>query len=379
VGFHLKRLGASHVRVLERHHIGAGQSGHAAGIVRGLAGHKAVASMFMASRRFFTNFKEEYGENLIVNPTGYLLINQSDQAKNLDEVIHKAKEGGCHAYLVSATEAAELQPGLRQNCGDIYAFEPGAIHVDPMMAVQALSSIARRFGVEVIEGCEVHSFLKKGSKIHGVETSEGRFEADNVLVATAAWGIRHLAEVGIHVPVYTHRAEMAFFAVRPESTLRLGRILSDEKTMLYMRPEGTSQIFVGWREGNKVSSAKDLIPADPDNYWQSANYMSLQHMRRELTSLLPFMSSGFIHRTYACVYDCTLDGMPILDRADSLAGLYFALGYSGSGFSLSPWVGSSMAQFIVEGRKSLEMDLLSLNRFSEGKLLSWENVRKGLH
>jgi glycine/D-amino acid oxidase-like deaminating enzyme len=379
VGLHLKKRGVSRVRLLERHHLGAGQSGHAAGIVRALVGHKAVASMLMDSLRFFTEFNERYEEKLIVHRAGYLLLNEAEQSNNLEEVIRGAGEAGCQARRITITDALELQPGLRHDSGDTYAFEPAAIHVDPMVAVQAYARVARRVGVEVLEGCEVHSILVNASRVRGVETSQGRMEAGNVLVATAAWGSPQLAKLGIEVPVYPHRAEMAFFAVWPESPLRLVRILSDARTMLYLRPEGVDQMFVGWREGDEMSSIKDFVPADPDNYWQSANYGKLDKMRQRLTALLPFMSDGFIHRTYACVYDYTPDGMPILDRAESVKGLYFSLGYSGGGFSLSPWVGSVLAEFIVGGRKSPEMELLRLSRFKEGKLLRWGNVKKGLH
>ena len=379
VALHLKELGVPRVRLLERHHVGSGQSGHAAGIVRALVGHTSVASMLMHSLRFFTGFNEHYGEELVLHRAGYLLLSESDQSDNLDQVIQKAGEAGCQVHRVSAAEAAELQPGLRRDSGDIYAFEPAGIHIDPMLAVQTFARVARRLGVEVGEGCEVYSILKTGSKIHGVETPQGRMEAGNVLVATAAWGSAQLAKLGIELPVYPHRAEMAFFALWPESPWHLIRILSDARTMLYLRPEGVHQMFVGWREGDAILSIQDFVPADPDNYWQSANYGKLDQMRRRLAALLPFMSDGFVHRTYACVYDYTPDGMPVLDRAESLKGLYFSLGYSGGGFSLSPWVGSSMAQFMVEGHKSPEMDLLRLNRFKEGKLLRWGNVRKGLH
>ena len=53
----------------------------------------------------------------------------------------------------------------------------------------------------------------------------------------------------------------------------------------------------------------------------------------------------------------------------------FSLGYSGGGFSLSPWVGSVMSRFIVDGVKSPEMHLLRLKRFEEGQLLAWGNVK----
>ena len=128
-----------------------------------------------------------------------------------------------------------------------------------------------------------------------------------------------------------------------------------------------------------MTGINDFAHANPDNYWQTAHYATLADMARRLAMTLPFMSDGFVHRSYACVYDYTPDGMPILDRAESIKGLYFSLGYSGGGFSLSPWVGSVMARFIMDGSKSPEMDLLRLSRFEEGQLLKWGNVKQGLH
>src|ERR1700733_14876083 len=68
VALHLKKRNAGKVVLLERHHVAAGQAGHAAGIVRGLVGHQAVASMLMQSLRFFTSFEDEYQEKLAVHP-----------------------------------------------------------------------------------------------------------------------------------------------------------------------------------------------------------------------------------------------------------------------------------------------------------------------
>ena len=133
-------------------------------------------------------------------------------------------------------------------------------------------------------------------------------------------------------------------------------------------------MFVGWREGDRPWSPSDSVGLDPENYRQTAEHPSLARMVGRLAETLPFMANGFVHRTYACVYDYTPDGMPILDRAESVPGLHFALGFSGGGFSLSPWVGSVMARFVVSGVKPPEMELLRLARFQEGASVSWSNT-----
>jgi len=135
-------------------------------------------------------------------------------------------------------------------------------------------------------------------------------------------------------------------------------------------------MFVGWREGNFIAGVAAFEPADPDNYWQTARYSGFTKMQRCLTVTLPFMVEGFVQRDYACVYDYTPDGMPILDQADPVKGLYFSLGHSGGGFPQSPWVGRTMAHFVAHGAKPPELNLLRFSRFVENDLVTWSKVKK---
>ena len=50
--------------------------------------------------------------------------------------------------------------------------------------------------------------------------------------------------------------------------------------------------------------------------------------------------------------------MPILDAAETIEGLYFTLGCSGGGLSLAPSIGKIIADFIVDGKKSADINTL---------------------
>ena len=86
------------------------------------------------------------------------------------------------------------------------------------------------------------------------------------------------------------------------------------------------------------------------------------------------MQRGFVHRTYACTYDVTPDEMPVLDRAAGIEGLFFAVGFSGGGFSTSPWVGKRMAALIMSGTPPDDLRLFSLGRFAADALIEWSNT-----
>jgi len=170
----------------------------------------------------------------------------------------------------------------------------------------------RLLGVRILEGCEVGDLQRSGDRISGVITSTGHFSTRTVLLGTSVWGAAQLARVGIEVPVDPHRAEMAFFHVPPAESHRIVRILSDTRATLYLRPEGSDQAFVGSRESDR-KDVNDMVPEDPDHYKQTTHFHTLRDMQQRLAMTLRFMAKGFVHHTYACVYDYTLDAMPILD------------------------------------------------------------------
>ncbi len=371
---HLKELGIKEVVVLERHFIGSGQSGRAAGVIRGTVRHPTVSDTQLEGQAFFNSFEERFGIPIEVNQTGYILIGKASDREFIKGTIAVASAAGCDLKQIDAKEAEALQPGLGTTNDDIFVFEPGGLHVDPMPATHALSRAAIKLGVRIVEGCAVGDLRVKKDKVTGVKSASGDFDAPKILIATSVWGQPQLARLGIDVPVRPHIAEMGFFQVGHGSKDRLRLIIFDSRANIYMRPEGERQIFVGRRED--AYEQENGNPIDPDNYKQTANFHSLDEMHKNLQITLPFMNDGFAHRTYACTYDITSDHMPILDKAEDIIGLYFAVGFSGGGFSTSPWVGKRMAALIANDALPSDLEVFKSGRFAEGKIIEWANTPK---
>ena len=78
----------------------------------------------------------------------------------------------------------------------------------------------------------------------------------------------------------------------------------------------------------------------------------------------PAFAAATCRGGYGAIYDLTPDGNPILDRSGQVEGLYFAAGFSGHGFKLSPVVGRMMAELILDGRsKDHDIRRFRLSRF----------------
>ena len=193
----LRELGVGRVVLLERHMVASGQSGRAAGICRALVPHTRTARWQLESQRSFLGFSERFGLPIPVAQPGYLLVGRAAERELIEQGVGTAPAIGAPAEIIDAPTARDLQTGLRGGEDVVYAYEPGAVHVDPMVTAQALALAARRTGVDIREECAVEEILCDADKVAGVRTADGTIGAGAVMVATSVWGAGQLAAVGL--------------------------------------------------------------------------------------------------------------------------------------------------------------------------------------
>jgi glycine/D-amino acid oxidase-like deaminating enzyme len=65
------------------------------------------------------------------------------------------------------------------------------------------------------------------------------------------------------------------------------------------------------------------------------------------------------------VIDSTPDLLPVVGPVEKLPGIFFATGFSGHGFGLGPPMGYLLAEWLTEGKPSLDLRKLRFERFEE--------------
>jgi sarcosine oxidase subunit beta len=89
-----------------------------------------------------------------------------------------------------------------------------------------------------------------------------------------------------------------------------------------------------------------------------------------LARLMPAAADAPIIGGWCGMYEVSPDWNPIMGTAAGVAGLHYAVGFSGHGFKLSPVVGLLMAEQVTEGRaRTIDITPYRLERFAEGKEL----------
>ena len=100
-----------------------------------------------------------------------------------------------------------------------------------------------------------------------------------------------------------------------------------------------------------VGNTRDTIDrGDPDRYEDRPSAEHTTEVLTRLARLMPGAATAAITGGWSGMYEVSPDWNPIMGTAVGVAGLHYAVGFSGHGFKLSPVVGILMAEQILDGR-----------------------------
>ena len=73
-------------------------------------------------------------------------------------------------------------------------------------------------------------------------------------------------------------------------------------------------------------------------------------------------------RAVTGIYDMTPDQRPLLGPVPGAEGLHLAAGFSGMGFKISPAVGLTMSELLLDGRATtVDLSIFDPGRFDAGR------------
>ncbi len=121
--------------------------------------------------------------------------------------------------------------------------------------------------------------------------------------------------------------------------------------------------------GGMVPLQEETVP-DADNYPETADWSAVQTFRERAHHRFPVMRRSVFRGGYSGLYDMTPDLHPVVDRVPGADGLFVTCGYSGDGYKYGPVVGQLLAEWAIDGRPSIDISMLSLERFDKGALVS---------
>jgi sarcosine oxidase subunit beta len=368
VAYHLARLGAKKVLVLERSQIGSGTSTQSSGILR--THYSVIENVELARRSWsvFTNFAEylqddEASAGLV--KCGYLIC-APDGAKlsPLKAALQGQIDKGIEVQFIDQAAARELLPIAQFDDAALIGYEPEAGFADAYLVATSFARAARRLGVKIVEGVNVERLLVDKGKVCGVETSQGTFRSDTVVSTQNIWATDIERWTGIPTPVVPERhTVLALECPGAEYTFKMP-VFKDlgSPGMLYCRSYGGKQMLVS--EGTVGETL-----ALPDNEQGDISMDYVVDIGAQVAERFNAYEAAGLASSWTGVYDVTPDWNPVLGRLPGLEGLVVGYGFSGHGFKLSPAVGLVLAQEALKLKTDVSLSPYALDRFTTGQLL----------
>jgi sarcosine oxidase subunit beta len=368
VAYHLARLGCTNVLVLDRTQIGAGTTSQSSGILRTHYSVIENVRLAQASWRIFNDFANYLGDDEAsagLVKSGYLIAApEGPKLSPLRAALDAQRAQGIQVDLLDAQQAASLLPIARFDDAALIGYEPEAGFADAYLVATSFARTARRLGVKIMEGVEVHSLVVENGRVAGVETSQGRFTAPTVVSVQNIWSTDIERWTGIRSPVKAERH--AVLALEgPEAYTFKMPVYKDlgSPGMLYCRSYGGNQMLVS--EGI-VGETLD----SPDNEQGDISMDYMVEVGEQVAGRFPSFETAGVASSWTGVYDVTPDWNPVLGRLPELPGLVVGYGFSGHGFKLSPAVGLVLAQSALGLKTEVDIEPYALERFRTGGLLT---------
>ena len=351
IAYQLGRRGARDVVVLERDTVGAGSTSKAAGGIRVQFGTRVEIELSLRGIAFFKRFEDEMGVPCDFHQEGYLFV-VTDEATlaRFRTNVALQRSMGADVRVIAPDDARALVPAL--NVDDALAAIWGPLdgHASPNDVVQAYAAQARARGVRIVEETPVTGIVVERGRVAGVLTPAGPIATRLVVNAAGPWAPLVGRMAGLSLPVDPRRRHIfvteAFDGIRHPMPL-----VTDTGSGFYCRSE----------QGAILMSPGDI--GATTEYEAHVDWSMLELAVERAIRRIPALEGAQVRHAWAGLRPLTPDGRAILDWAPGVEGLYLAVGFCGHGFQHSPAVGETVAEVLLDGRSSLDIQDLRLGRF----------------
>lgn len=355
--FLAKKHGVRRVALLERGHIGQGNSGRNTQVTRSNYFYPVSSSFFDHSLRLYEGLGRELNFNVMLRQGGQ--INLAHSLHEL-EILHRwanaIRMNAVDAEILDETQIRKLVPILNTNprfpiLGGLIQRRAGISRHDAV--VWGFARGASAHGVDLIQGCEVTGFRKSGDRVTGVETSQGVINCDRVCMSVSNQSSVLAGLAGFNLPLTTMTLQaMVTEPIKPI----LDPCVISGSIHAYVSQSDRGEIVIG--------GAADVY----NSYRQRGTLAVTRGVLAAVLELFPSFSRLKLMRQWAGAVDITPDTSPIMGLTP-MQNLFINCGWGTGGYKAIPAGGDTMAQTIVENKPHPLIRAFGLERFERGALV----------
>ncbi|MEZ2350340.1 NAD(P)/FAD-dependent oxidoreductase [Caballeronia sp. RCC_10] len=363
--FFLRRRQRS-VILLERGLTGQQASGVNFGGVRRQG--RALEQLAMSNRALETwrRSRELLGEDVEFMPSGHTRVcYHAHDAEYFHRYATDARDHGLDLEVLDGAAMFRRYPHLGREvlAASVSPFDG---HANPRLAAPAFGRAASRLGTRIVENTEVVRVEKEAGGFR-VESATGEiYRAEQVLICAGAWANTLSTQAGEPVPLVARGPQMAVTEPVPYVfSTSMGVYTSIKKESVYYRQVA---------RGNIVLGGGPPGPADPVTRRASVLPENTVAQLAQFVRMVPAMRPLQVIRVWSGVESYLPDSEPIIGPSSKVDGLFYAFGFSGSGFQIGPGVGETLAELLDTGSTPIDLSSFSIRRFQRTSSTQAESV-----
>ena len=359
--YHLSRKRFGKVILLDKGPIGDGASSRAAGNVQNLVWHREGVQTRLKGVELYRQLSEELDGYQYHNVGCFNLWDRETWEKK-QTLLPMYDEVGAAYEVFDGEEIHRRWPALQALPEVVALHDPNGGYSEPHEYLPALANRIQQLGVDIREHQKVTGFLQRGGRISGVTTTMGEVEADAVICTVHVWAVALLKQIGLSLPLksFVHQRFLTTPVSWPVEFPVVGAYAFNES---YMRPAFGNRILVGVSTNHRREYP--VRSTDFHMSMLSCPDEVLHQRRSELTPLLPQLADVTWEDQKVGLLCYSADYEPVLGPLAELPGMFVATAFHSSGFAYNPIAGLLLAEYVADGKTSINVNLFRPDRFDE--------------
>jgi 4-methylaminobutanoate oxidase (formaldehyde-forming) len=237
---------------------------------------------------------------------------------------------------------------------------PSDGYIDPASVTQALAKGARDKGAKIVIGERAVDFKVENDRVTRIETDKGAWTCDLLVNACGMWGHEVGKLAGVRVPSFAVEHQYLITDPIPDAPKRMPT-MRDPDHLVYYKPE-VRGLVVGGYEPDTVPFAPAGIPREFAQQLLPSNFDRFEQLARLAAKRTPIVNQVGVRQLLNGPIPYSADGDFVMGKAPELDNYFVCAGFL-YGIAAGGGAGRMMAEWILDGRPSLNLWPLDIRRF----------------
>jgi len=297
---------------------------------------------------------DEAGVSVVTETGGVVLSDaEASTAATVRRYANSLSDAGIEFDWLDADELRHRYPQFRLNSEIVAFYHERSGITDPQRGNACHIALARGYGATILDQNPVLSISPAGDEVR-VETEQGTFACEHLVVAAGAWSNRILGDVGVHFPLTVTQEQVTYYATPNLQEFAIGNFpvwqWKTETRGIYGFPvygEVATKAAID-ESGGEVTPETRTFEPDPKREAELEEFLA-QHIPG---SLGPKLYSK------TCLYTVPPDRDFILGSLPQQPNISVAIG-AGHGYKFASLLGKILSELVIDGKTPHDISLFS--------------------